>query len=347
MFKSKISKETGQNFQSVKGKVAIVTGASRGIGEAIAKVFGENGMKVVLAARSAEAGQHVADEICANGGDAIFIQTDCSNDVSIKNLIDQTVAHYGRLDGIVSNAGIGMGGFPLHEYDMNNFDEIFALNAKGVFAGMKYGAEAIFKSHSDGGFLINVASVAGICPQRGQALYTGTKHAVIGMTKVAALDYAPYGITVNAICPGYTETSIFGDAPEAAMEMFRKDCPANRLGDPKECAYLALFLASDMARYISGAAIPVDGALSAGHQNVSQWKHPEIITGNGLNRDSTIASIVEDPKGLEIVNKYLPGFIENPMVKQAYGMTFPAIAPMMGLGEEQLDALLNELDTLA
>lgn len=268
---------TEMDFSSVKGKVAIVTGASRGIGEAIAKVFAENGMKVVCAARSVEQGQAVADEICAKGGDAIFVQTDCSDTKQIKALIEKTVDHYGKLDGIVSNAGIGQGGFPLHEYEMEDYDQIFALNSKGVFAGMKYGAEAIFKSHSEGGFLINVASIAGIMPQRGQALYTATKHGVVGMTKSAALDYAPYGITVNAICPGYTRTSIFGDAPEQALAFFAKDCPAGRMGNPEECAYLALFLASDMARYITGAAIPVDGALAAGHQNVSTWKHPEIM----------------------------------------------------------------------
>ena len=264
------------DFSSVTGKVAIVTGASRGIGESIAKIFGENGMKVVCAARCVEQGQAVADAICADGGDAVFIQTDCSDVSQIKNLVDKTVEHYGKLDGIVSNAGIGQGCSPLHEYEMEDYDQIFALNSKGVFAGMKYGAEAIFKSHSQGGFLINVASIAGIMPQRGQALYTATKHGVVGMTKAAALDYAPYGITVNAICPGYTKTSIFGNAPEQALEYFAKDCPAGRMGNPEECAYLALFLASDMARYITGAAIPVDGALSAGHQNVSTWKHPEI-----------------------------------------------------------------------
>lgn len=168
---------------------------------------------------------------------------------------------------------------------------------------MKYGAEAIFRTHSQGGFLINMASIAGISPQRGQALYTATKFGVVGMTKTAALDYAKYGIAVNAICPGYTKTSILGDAPEAAMSFFASDCPACRMGDPRECAYLALFLVSDMARYITGAAIPVDGALSAGHQNVSSWKHPEILTGGKLNAESTIAAIMENEAAAAIVEK--------------------------------------------
>ena len=264
------------DFSSVNGKVAIVTGAGSGIGEAVAKIFGENRMKVVCADINIEQGQAVADKICANGGDAIFVQTDCSENSQVRNLIDRTVEHYGKLDGIVNNAGIGQGGRPLHEYEMEEYDKIFELNSKGVFAGMKYAAEAIFKSHSQGGFLINVASIAGLIPQRGQALYTATKHGVVGMTKAAALDYAPYGMTVNAICPGYTKTSIFGNAPEQAMAFFAKDCPAGRIGNPEECGYLALFLASDLSRYITGAAIPVDGALSAGHMNVSTWKHPEI-----------------------------------------------------------------------
>lgn len=265
------------DFQSVEGKVVVVTGASRGIGEAIARLYGASGMKVVCAARSKEQGQAVADEICSKGGDAIFIQTDCSDALQVKALIDGAVAHYGCLDGVVSNAGIGQGGSPLHEYETEDYDKIFDLNSKGVFAGMKYGAEAILRSHSKGGFLINVASIAGLMPQRGQALYTATKFGVVGMTRVAALDYAKYGITVNAICPGYTKTSIFGDAPEQAMEFFANDCPAGRMGNPEECAYLALFLASDLARYITGAAIPVDGALSAGSKNVTSWKHPEIL----------------------------------------------------------------------
>ncbi|MDL2249906.1 SDR family oxidoreductase [Lachnospiraceae bacterium OttesenSCG-928-J05] len=265
------------NFESVKGKVAIVTGASRGIGEAIAKCYAANGMKAVCAARSQEAGEAVVKAIREKGGEAIFVQTDCSSKEQIKKLVETAVAHYGRLDGVVSNAGIGKGGTPIHEYEENEYEEIFDLNSKGVFAGMKYGAEAILKSKSKGGFLINVASIAGLLPQRGQALYTATKFGAVGMTRAAALDYAEHGITVNAICPGYTQTSMFDGIPEQAMQFFLKDCPAGRLGKPEECADLALFLASDMARYITGAAIPVDGAVSAGHMNVISWKHPEIL----------------------------------------------------------------------
>ena len=315
------------DFNSVKGKVAIVTGASRGIGRAIAECFGENGMKVVCAARSAEQGQAVADGICAKGGDAIFIQTDCSKASAIKELVDKTVAHYGKLDGVVSNAGIGMGGTPLHEYEVEDYEKIFSLN-------------------SEGGCLINVASVAGLVPQRGQALYSATKFGVVGMTRAAALDYAEYGITVNAICPGYTKTSIFGDAPAAAMDFFASDCPAKRMGDPEECAALALFLASGMARYITGAAIPVDGALSAGHQSVSSWKHPEILTDGKLNSQSTIAALMENEAAKAVVEQYLPGFADNQQAKAAYGMTFGKIGSMLGLPETALKALLDALDNL-
>jgi NAD(P)-dependent dehydrogenase (short-subunit alcohol dehydrogenase family) len=265
------------DFSSVQGKVAIVTGASSGIGKAIAMCYAEHGMKVVCSNRDPIKGKEVVDAINAMGGNAVFFQSDISNVDEVKALIDYAMDTYGQLDGIVNNAGIGMGGSPLHEFSIDDFEKIMSLNLKGVFAAMKYGSEAIFKSKSKSGFIINVSSIAGLMPQSGQSLYTATKFGVVGMTKSASIEYAPYNLTVNAICPGYTMTSIFGDAPEATMKYFTSNCPSGRMGEPEECAYLALFLASDMARYISGAAIPVDGALSAGSKNVMQWKHPEIL----------------------------------------------------------------------
>lgn len=267
------------DYESVRGKVAIVTGAAHGIGEAIAKCYGANGLKVVCSDLDQTVGKRVADSICENGGTAVFHQADSSKADEVEALVACAVSHYQRLDGIVNNAGIGMGGVPTHEYSMDDFEKISNINIRGVFAGMKYGAEAIFKSRSTGGFIINIASVAGLMPQRGQALYTATKHAVVGLSKTAALDYAPHNITVNAICPGYTLTSIFSQAPAQALNLFIQDSPSGRMGKPEECAYLALFLASDMARFITGAAIPVDGALSAGFQNIITWQHPEVRNG--------------------------------------------------------------------
>lgn len=265
------------NFDSVKGKVAIVTGASSGIGKAIAMCYAEHGIKVICANRNLQKGEETVNSIKAAGGDAVFFQSDVSKAEDIKSLVDFTISTYSRLDGIVNNAGVGLGGTPLHEYSLDDYDNIMSLNLKSVFTAMKYGSEAILKSKSEGGFIINISSIAGLMPQSGQSLYTSTKFGVIGMTKSASIEYAPHNITVNAICPGYTITPIFGNAPDEAMNYFRSACPSGRMGEPEECAYLALFLASDMARYISGAAIPVDGALSAGSRNILQWKYPEIL----------------------------------------------------------------------
>ena len=168
------------------------------------------------------------------------------------------------------------------------------------------------------------------------------------MTKGVLLSLGAFGTLEEAYTAwrGYTRTSIFGDAPAAAMDFFASDCPAKRMGDPEECAALALFLASGLARYITGAAIPVDGALSAGHQSISSWKHPEILTGGKLNSQSTIAALMENEAAKAIVEQYLPGFADNQQAKAAYGMTFGKIGPMLGLPETALKALLDALDNL-
>lgn len=339
------------SFSGVEGKVVIVTGASRGIGEAIAKLYGAHKMKVVCANRSEEKGKAVADEICAAGGEAVFFRTDTSCPEDIKAVVDFAVKTYGRLDGIVNNAGMGMGGTPMHENSIDDCRQIMDLNVLGVFAGMKYAVEAMFKTKSEGAFIINIASIAGMVAQSGMGLYAATKHGVVALTKTAALEYAPYGITVNAICPGHTYTSIYGMADEGTLNTFADQVPVGRMGNPMEDAALALFLASDHARFITGAIIPVDGGTTAGQQNIVMWRHPEIINGGELSvsADSTIAVILETPGGKDIVDRFMPGFTDNEQAKQAYGMTFKQILtlPMTdAMPQEYKDMFIEALNNL-
>lgn len=334
------------DFNSVQGKVVIVTGASRGIGRAHCRMLWCPRHEGCLRCPQRGSGPGRVRWHLRQGGEAILSRPIAAAPPPSKNWWTRPLPITESWTALSAMRASVWAGTPLHEYDVTDYEKIFALNSEGVFAGMKYGAEAILKSHSEGGFLINVASIAGLVPQRGQALYSATKFGVVGMTRAAALDYAAYGITVNAICPGYTKTSIFGDAPASAMDFFASDCPAKRMGDPEECAALALFLASDMARYITGAAIPVDGALSAGHQSISSWKHPEILTDGKLNSQSTIAALMENDAAKVVIENFLPGFSANEQAKAAYGMTFAQIGPMLGLPDSALQGLLAALDNL-
>lgn len=266
------------DFSSVNGKVAVVTGAADGLGKAIALCYAENGMKVVVSDINAQKGAAVVDEIAAIGGEAVFYQTDVSKEDDVKGLIDFALESYGKVDGIVNNAGISAENRPTHEYSIEEFDRLTAINLRGVFLGMKFGVEAILKSKSPGGFVVNVASQAGVLGNSAMGIYVSAKHGVVGLTKSAALDYAPHNITVNAICPGTIRTSIWGDAPEEVIEQYAKLLsPNGRLGDPKEIAHVALFLASDLARYMSGSTILVDAGSHAGKVTPVQWSHPEIL----------------------------------------------------------------------
>ncbi len=259
------------DFSSVKGKVAVVTGATSGIGEAIAKMYADNGMKVVVVGRRTEKGEKIVNEIRAAGGEAVFCRADVSVEEDVKAVMDCAVKTYGQLNVVVNNAGAGCLLHPIHEYDMNEFKRITDIDYTGVFLGMKYGVKAMLATKSEQCTVINISSAEGILPTANFAPYSAAKRAVISLTQTAGMDYARHDITVNVICPGAIDTEIYSTISDEQREMTQSMIPSGRFGRPEEIAYTALFLASDMARYITSACIPVDAAMSAGTYNELAW----------------------------------------------------------------------------
>jgi NAD(P)-dependent dehydrogenase (short-subunit alcohol dehydrogenase family) len=244
----------------LKGKVAFVTGASRGIGEAIARRFAREGARVVLAARDGGAiGRHAA-ELASGGAETLAVPCDVTDLASVRDAISGAVGSFGRLDVLVNNAGLG-GATPLEGEDETRWDAIVETNLTAVFRVTRAAASHL----SDGGRVINLSSVLGRFGVAGYAAYCASKHGVIGLTRALALELAPRNITVNAICPGWVETEMarqgfarFGSV-EAGRAAAAAMAPLKRVLDPEEIAGLAAYLASDDARSITGQAIVADG----------------------------------------------------------------------------------------
>lgn len=246
------------------GRVALVTGAANGIGRAAALAFANSGYSVVVSDIDSQAGQETVALIKAAEGDASFIRCDVSCDADVRLLIDGTVSAYGRLDCAFNNAGIEIERCKLADGNEGVFDAIMNVNVKGVWLCMKYQIAAMLAQ--GGGAIVNTASVAGLIAAPKQGIYSASKHAVIGLTKTAAVEYARMNIRVNAVCPAVIDTEMFRrastDNPKHVALAVAAH-PLGRIGTVEEIAAAVLYLCSDSAGFTTGVALPVDGGLTA------------------------------------------------------------------------------------
>ena len=250
---------------SFDGKVALVTGASSGIGRATAMAFSREGAKVVAADVATEGGEETVGIIQDSGGDAIFVKADVSQANQVESLIKTAVGSYGRVDCAHNNAGIEGAVAQTHEYLEDAWDSVMSINLKGVWLCMKYEIPQMLSQGN--GAIVNTASVAGLIGIRGQPAYVASKHGVNGLTKVAALENAARGIRVNSVCPGIIRTpmidrfvsmsSYHDEESIVSME------PVGRMGTPEEIAETVVWLCSDSASFVTGHNMTVDGGFVA------------------------------------------------------------------------------------
>jgi NAD(P)-dependent dehydrogenase (short-subunit alcohol dehydrogenase family) len=250
-------------MKTLAGKVALVTGGTSGIGKATAIAFAAAGAKVVFSGRREEEGEDTANLIRQSGAECLFVRSDVSSQTDVQALIEKTVEHYGRLDCAFNNAGIESPTKPLHEQSVEDFDKLMAINVRGLFLCMKYQIQQMLTQGS--GVIINNSSMGGIIAFAGVSAYIASKHAVMGLTRAAALDYAKQGIRINAVNPGIIATEIMNRisaAGSTTLEQFASIVPMGRLGQPEEIAATVVFLCSDAASYITGQSLLVDGGYT-------------------------------------------------------------------------------------
>jgi len=248
----------------LKDKVAIITGAGSGLGRAAALLFAREGAKVLVAASKVEEGKQTVKSIKDNGGEAIFIKVDVTKAADVEKAVKSAIEQYGKLDIMFNNAGTPGPGKLIADLTEEEWNRVLAVNLTGVFLGTKYAIPEMLKG--GGGVIINVSSVAALMPRRYAGSYAAAKAGVIQLTRVTALEYARKNIRVNCILPGPIDTPFFskvagGDPDKIAAfkEKVLKEVPMGRFAQPEEIARVALFLASDEASYITGAAFAADG----------------------------------------------------------------------------------------
>jgi NAD(P)-dependent dehydrogenase (short-subunit alcohol dehydrogenase family) len=248
----------------MEGKVALVTGAASGLGLATAKAFAEAGAAVALADWHEQSVKAAADQLTAEGHKSLAIVCDVSDDRQVEEMVNKTVAAFGRLDAAYNNAGVQNELKGAAEQSRNDFDRVTGINFRGIWSCMKYELQHMGKQGS--GAIVNCSSIGGILGGAQRGTYHGAKHGVIGLTKSAALEYAPKGIRINSICPGLFATSMSDEMIAAgqkeALDEMLKQVPVGRLGRPEEIASVVLFLCSDAASMVVGHTLVVDGGYS-------------------------------------------------------------------------------------
>jgi NAD(P)-dependent dehydrogenase (short-subunit alcohol dehydrogenase family) len=254
----------------MSGKVALVAGASKGIGAATAEAFGAAGAAVVLGARDTAALQSVASGIEDRGGRALAVGTDVTDADSVRHLVEVALSAFGRLDAAFNNASAGPMPAPLAEIDPGEFDLGIATNIRGTFLGMKFQIPAMLRS--GGGAIVNMASIAGVNGTANLAAYVAGKAGIIGLTKVAALDYADQGIRVNVVAPGPILTYHLEAAGPQAQRGAAMSTPMRRTGSTAEVAQAVLWLCSEQSSFITGIVLPVDGGQAAGNKPLQIYR---------------------------------------------------------------------------
>lgn len=245
------------------GKVAIVTGASSGIGRSAAELYARHGARVIVSDVNQAGGEETVRLITDAGGDAVYIPADVSDAAACEALVQLTLERYGQLDIAFNNAGIGGPAVPVADYPIDAWDKVIAINLSGVFYCMKYQIPAMLQQ--GGGAIVNMASVLGQNSFANSSAYVSAKHALLGLTKNVAVEYGAQGIRVNAVGPGFISTPLIAEfeQDEALNNFLISLHPMGRLGRPEEVAELVIWLSSDKASFVNGAYYPVDGGYLA------------------------------------------------------------------------------------
>jgi NAD(P)-dependent dehydrogenase (short-subunit alcohol dehydrogenase family) len=243
------------------GKVVIVTGGGSGIGRTTALEFATEGATVVVANRNEKEGQQTVKQIQDIGGTALFVKTDITKEADVKDLVEKTINNYGRLDFAFNNAGVSQDPSPIHMQTADEFDQILNTNVKGVWLCIKHQLPEIVKTK---GVIVNTASIAGDVGFSGAAAYTASKHAVVGLTKSFALEFASTGVRINSIAPGFIDTGMFNEigGNDNLKDELANQIPLKRWGKTQEIANSVIYLCSSKSSFVTGHVLIVDGGYT-------------------------------------------------------------------------------------